>query len=164
MADDPLGTRTDERTMLSGFLDWYRAVVARKVEGLAEEQATRVMTPSGLCPLGIVRHLTWVERLWFQWRVAGEDVSLFTGPDNAVTFGLEPGDTIASVLDGYRAQIEQSRRIVDAASLDDVSVHTSPHFGPVSVRWALLHLVEETARHAGHLDVLREQLDGRTGD
>jgi uncharacterized damage-inducible protein DinB len=165
VADDTFGARSSERVMLSGFLDWYRAVVARKVEGLSDEQASRVMTSSGLSALGVVRHLTWVERLWFRWRVAGEDVTLFTGPDNSVTFRLEPADTVASVLASYRAEIEQAQRITRAAeTLDSLGAHDHPIYGPVSLRWVLVHLIEETARHAGHLDLLREQLDGKTGD
>ena len=151
--------------MLCGFLDWYRAVVARKVEDLAEDDAARVMTPSGVSPLGVVRHLAWVERLWFQWRLAGEDVDLFTGPDNSVTFRLQATDTVASVVAAYRAEIEQAQRVVaSVGSLDDLSARPHPIFGLVSARWVLVHLVEETARHAGHLDVMREQLDGATGD
>ena len=61
--EDSLGVRRDERETLQGFLDWYRAVVEHKVEGLSLDQATTVMTPSGLCPLGVVQHLGWVERL-----------------------------------------------------------------------------------------------------
>jgi hypothetical protein len=163
--NDPFGARSDERAMLSGFLDWYRSVVAHKVEGLSEEQAARAMTPSGVSALGVVRHLAWVERLWFQWRVAGDDVTLDAGPDNSLTFRLEPGDTVASVLAGYHAEIEQSRRIVRAAaSFDELTARPHPIFGPVSMRWVLVHLIEETARHAGHLDLIREQLDGQTGD
>jgi hypothetical protein len=165
MGDDQFGGRSAERAMLCGFLDWYREVVIRKVEGLAEEDAARVMTPSGLSPLGVVRHLAWVERLWFRSRLAGEDVTLFTGPENSVTFRLEPTDTVASVVAAYRAEIEPAHRIVAAvASLDDLSARPHQLFGFVSVRWVLVHLIEETARHAGHLDVMREQLDGATGD
>jgi hypothetical protein len=165
VSDDPFGGRSGERVMLCGFLDWYRAVVARKVEGLADDDAARVMTPSGVSPLGVVRHLAWVERLWFQWRLAGWDVDLFTGPDNSITFRLEPTDTVESVVATYRAEIEQAQRVVAAVeSLDDLGARPHPLFGLVSARWVLVHVIEETARHAGHLDVMREQLDGATGD
>ena len=165
MDDDPLGGRASERVMLGGFLDWYRAVAARKVGGLTEEQAARVATPSGLSPLGIVRHLAWAERQWFRWYLAGEDVALYLGPDNAVTFRLEPADTITSVVATYEAENDAARRIVgDIGSLDQVSARTHPIVGPVTARWVLVHLIEETARHAGHLDVIRERLDGATGD
>ncbi len=151
--------------MLTGFLDWYRAVVIRKVEDLSFDDATRAMTSSGLSPLSIVQHLAWVEEVWFRWRLAGEDVSIFTGgSDNAVTFELKAGDGVETVVDAYRTAIEHSRRITAATSLDAVSVRASAHFGAVSLRSILVHQIEETARHAGHLDVMREEIDGRTGD
>jgi len=160
-----LGGTAPERELLTGVLDWYRAVVVRKVEDLSLDDATRVMTPSGLCPLGVVRHLAWVESLWFRWRLAGEAVEIPDGgDDNAHTFAVRPDDTVASVVAWYRAETDAARRVVAGASLDDRSVRPSPMFGTVTVRWALVHLIEETARHAGHLDLMREQLDGRTGD
>jgi hypothetical protein len=75
MSDDVLGVRRPEREMLTGFLDWYRQVVLNKVDGLSLEQASTTMTPSGLSPLGIVKHLTWVEAAWFRDTFAGEPVS-----------------------------------------------------------------------------------------
>jgi len=165
VADDSLGGQAPERELLSGALDWYRAVVVRKVDDLSFEQATRVLTPSGLSPLSIVQHLAWVECVWFRWRFAAEDVSIFTGgSDNSVTFELRPGDVVESVVASYRDEAEHARRIVAGASLDDVSVRESPLYGRVTLRWILVHLLEETARHAGHLDLMRERLDGRTGD
>ena len=164
MADDALGGQADERALLTGFLDWYRAVVERKVDDLSRDQASRRMTSSGLTPLGVVKHLTWVERHWFQRRFAGETVDLFAGPDNAPTFELAASDSVASVVAAYRAATGDARAITAAAALDDVAVGAHPVFGPVTLRWVLVHLLEETARHAGHLDVMREALDGRTGD
>jgi hypothetical protein len=165
MSDDALGGRAPERELLTGALDWYRAVAIRKVEDLSFEQATRVLTPSGLSPLGIVQHLAWVECVWFRWRFAAEDVPIFTGgSDNTVTFELRPGDVVESVVASYRDEADHARRIVAGAALDDVSTRESPMFGLVTLRWTLVHLIEETARHAGHLDIMREQLDGRTGD
>ena len=152
--------------MLCGFLDWYHAVVPHKVEGLTNEQARTVLTPSGLSPLGIVKHLTLVERDWFRAQFAGEDVDLpDVGDDNAPTFAVEPGDTVENVLDEYRAENEHARRITAATpSLDQLSIRASDLRGHFSLRWVLVHLIEETARHAGHLDVMRESLDGATGD
>ncbi len=165
MVGDELGTRLEERETLCGFLDWYRAVVIHKVEGLTDSDAARVMTPSGLSPLGIVRHLAWVERLWFQRRLEGAEVRLWQGADNAPTFAVAPTDTVMSVVAEYRAATHAASRVVSGIeSLDQLSVEPHPLYGPVSARWVLVHLIEETARHAGHLDVLREQLDGATGD
>jgi hypothetical protein len=154
-----------EREMLTGFLDWYRAVVENKVAGLSRDDATRIMTPTGLSPLGIVKHLADVERRWFRLRFAGEDVAILrTEDDPGADFRIDPGDTVASVVDSYRAAAADSRRLTAQASLDDMAKSESPHYGRVSLRWILVHMIEETARHAGHLDLMREQIDGKTGD
>ena len=164
MSDGGLGGQSGERELLAGFLDWYRSVIERKAEGLTLHQASEPMTPSGLSVLGIVKHLAWVERLWLQWRFAGDNASLDPARDNSVTFRLDATDTIESVLAEYRRQIERGRAIAAQASLDDVSAREHDLFGHVSLRWVLVHLLEETARHAGHLDLMRERIDGRTGD
>jgi hypothetical protein len=154
-----------ERDLLTGFLDWYRAVVERKVADLSLDDATRIMTPTGMSPLGIVKHLGDVERRWFCLRFAGEDVAILRSDDDPdADFRIEPGDTVASVVDFYRNAVADSRRITAQASLDDVSASESPNYGHVSLRWILIHMIEETARHAGHLDLMREQIDGKTGD
>ena len=158
------GGQGDERALLTGFLDWYRAVVERKVVDLSWEQASRPCTRSGLSPLGVVKHLAWVERHWFRRRFLGDDVELFSGPDNAPTFELADSDTVERVVAAYRAAADEARTITAAAALDDLAVGAHPVFGAVSLRWILVHLLEETARHAGHLDLMREAIDGRTGD
>jgi uncharacterized damage-inducible protein DinB len=167
MTDDLLKTRVAEREMLEGYLDWYRAVAAKKLRGLTEEGAARILNPSGLSVLGVVKHLSWAEPLWFRWRFAGEDLEgiEMTGGNNAPSFTLGPNDTIGSVLAAYDDAIEHSRRVVGTAlSLDELAFHPSPKWGTPSLRWILIHMIEETARHAGHLDIMREQLDGATGD
>ena len=123
-------------------------------------------TPSGLSPLGIVKHLTLVERDWFRAQFAGEAVELpEVGDDNAPTFLVEPGDTVDGVLAEYRVENEHTRRVVAATpSLDALSARETDMRGFVSLRWVLVHMIEETARHAGHLDIIRELIDGRTGD
>jgi hypothetical protein len=161
VTDAGLGGQADERELLTGFLDWNRAVVARKVDGLSLEQASRQLTASGLTPLGVVKHLAWVERGWFQRQFAGADLDLRAGAPN---FELSASDTVTSVVADYAAATEESRAATAAASLDDVAVNPHGIYGPVTLRWVLVHMLEETARHAGHLDVMREALDGRTGD
>jgi hypothetical protein len=164
VTDDAFGGQANERELVTGFLDWYRAVAGRKVDGLSLAQASRPMTPSGLTALGVVKHLTWVERHWFQRRFAGADLELYEGPDNAPTFRLDASDSVASVLADYEIAVDESRAVAAVAALDDVAARPHPIFGAVTLRWVLVHLLEETARHAGHLDVMREALDGRTGD
>ena len=163
MDNDVLGVRRPERELLAGFLDWYRQVVTNKVEGLSLEQASTVMTPSGLSPLGIVKHLTWVEAAWFRDTFAAEPI----GSEllSADSFRLTPDETVESVVVGYHDECAHSRRTSDAASsLDELSARAAEVRGHVSLRWILVHMLEETAHHAGHLDLMRETLDGRTGD
>ena len=165
MTDD-LGGRFDERALLVGFLDWYRAIVQNKVADLDRADAVQVMTPTGLSALGVVNHLAYVERSWFQFRFAGRERSVphSADGDNAVQFELGPSDTVASVLAFYRSQIETSNEIAAAAALDDAAAVPHDMWGPVTLRWILVHMIEETARHAGHLDILRELTDGGTGE
>jgi hypothetical protein len=100
--------------------------------------------------------------LWFRWRFAGEDVEV---ADSETTFGIDAGDTVDAIVASYLDECERARAIVAAApSLDASSVRAAPFYGTVSLRWTLVHLIEETARHAGHLDIIRERIDGRTGD
>jgi hypothetical protein len=160
-----LGGQLGERELLEGFLDWYRGVVENKVRGLSLEDATRVMTPTGLSPLGVVKHLGDVEQSWFRQRFAGEEVELPGDDDFHAAFRIDPGETCASVVAFYRESTEHSRRIVSASSLDALGAgDPHPVFGLVSLRWTMVHVLEETARHAGHLDLMREQVDGQTGD
>jgi uncharacterized damage-inducible protein DinB len=162
-ASDHLGARADERTMLDGFLDWYRAVVTRKVEDLSLDDATRVMTPTGLSPLGVVAHLAAVEVGWFVETFAGEPVDPVW--DDHGSFRMRDDDSVASVVTEYRRACDRSRAIAAAApTLDQLSARTDEYRGNVTLRWILVHMIEETARHAGHLDLMREQIDGRTGD
>jgi Protein of unknown function (DUF664) len=163
-----LGGQLGEREMLTGFLDWYRAVVERKLEGLPLADATRELTASGLSALGVLKHLGWVECRWFREAFAGEDVDshrVGDRGDNSHEFLIEPTDTVESVLDSYRAQVARCRTIVaEASSLDTLSRRQHDILGAVSLRWILVHQIEETSRHAGHLDLMREELDGQTGD
>lgn len=163
--DDVLGVRGDERSTITGSLDWYRGVVVNKLDGLADVDAARAMTPSGLSVLGVVKHLTIVEIHWFCITFAGEPDTLpDTGDDNSPTFAVTAEDTVPAVGAAYRAATERARQVVAGAELDALSAGEAHLRGQVSLRWILVHMLEETARHAGHLDLMREQIDGRTGD
>ena len=113
--------------------------------------------------MGILAHLAAVEVGWFTEPFAGATVDPMW--DDHGSFRLRPDDSVESVVEEYRAACASSRAIVDAApSLDALSVDVHNVWGNVSLRWLLVHMIEETARHAGHLDLMREQIDGRTGD
>ena len=162
MTTDHLGGRLDERGLLIGFNDWYRGVIVDKVDGLSLEDATRVMTPSGLSPLNIAGHLAACEIGWFFEKFGGGEVVPFWEPYGE--FQLQGDETVESMLVLYGEACARSRAVVERAeSLDDLSAVPHDVWGHVTLRWVLLHMLEETARHVGHLDLMREQLDGRTG-
>jgi uncharacterized damage-inducible protein DinB len=157
--DEPL--TGDERVMRDGFLDYNRATLLQKCAGLTGEQlATQAVPPSALSLLGLVRHLTDVERNWFRLRFGGQEVALPYGGDAAFT-GVRP-ERAAEELAALVAEQEAARQAVAGLPLDHA--WTSPRWGPMSLRWVLQHMSEEYARHNGHADLLRERLDGRTGD
>jgi uncharacterized damage-inducible protein DinB len=155
--------RAPERETLEAFLDYQRAAVVGKLEGLDKEQATRRLVPSLTTLLGVAKHLAYVEAWWFQDVFSGRDVTYpWTDEDPDAEFRVGGDDTVDSVIALYESMIEQSRSVVAAADLDDLA--TRDVRGSVSLRWILFHMIEETARHAGHMDILRELADGPTGE
>jgi hypothetical protein len=129
---DHLGARGDERSMLSGFLDWYRSVVERKVQDLSLDNAARVMTSTGLSPLGVVAHLAAVEVGWFSETFAGEAVDPMW--EDHGSFRLGGDDTVETVVVEYRLACARSRTIVEASSsLDELSARTDEYRGKVSL-------------------------------
>ena len=158
--------RQNERDTLVGFLDWFRAVAVRKVNGLRLEDAKQIRTPSGMSVLGILKHLGWVERGWFRETFAGEDVEAIDDDgDNSAEFAIADDETVESVIRFYWDEVEAARRVVEgASSLDALSAKETRFGDQVSLRWIMVHMVEETARHVGHLDLMREEIDGQIGD
>jgi Protein of unknown function (DUF664) len=159
---DPPG-ELPEREMLMAFLGFYRTVVVRKVEGLPRDLAIQPADPSILSALGVVKHLGWVERGWSRRAVLGEEYPVpWTDEDPDADLRLEDDETVDSVIAFYRTEGAAADAIWAHHALDEAFVHHS--LGRVSLRWIIIHMVEETARHAGHLDLISERLDGRTGD
>ena len=151
----------DEAQLFSS-LDWNRSVVVRKLDGLTLEQATHLVTPSGVTLLGVVRHLAWCERCWFGHFFLGE--SNDGVDDDDASFSVKAVSSVEEVIADYLAAVERSREIVrDQPSLEVRSALPHEYFGFVTLRWILLHMANETTRHAGHLDILRELTDGQTG-
>ncbi|WP_157987486.1 DinB family protein [Jiangella endophytica] len=153
--------RADEREALILRLDFLRETVVNNVAGLSLVQATTApVAPSTLTPAGIVRHLIGVERWWFAFTFAAlpEVTDPWAGDDGG--FELAPGESLATVVRSYLAECARSNEIVTAHSLDDVAGRDGHDF---DLRYAVLQLVEETARHCGHLDLLREAIDGAAG-
>ncbi|WP_369032214.1 DinB family protein [Streptomyces adonidis] len=160
----------DERAMLSAWLDFHRATLALKCQGLDDRQLRLASAaPSELTLLGLVQHLAEVERNWFQRVFAGLDVPLVYAEGKGDGYTLVPGRGLDEALDVWRAEIARSRQLVaDAASLDEsgrLSEAEAAHVGGqgISLRWIMVHMIEEYARHNGHADLLRELVDGVTG-
>jgi Protein of unknown function (DUF664) len=141
------------------FLGFARESVIRKTEGLDEEQLRRVLVGSGTTLLGLVQHLTVIERYWFGHHVAG------IVPETTWDFGMEVSAdrSAATVVADYRAVCAASDRMIREAGGLDTKVLRPVDGEWRSVRWVLAHMISETARHAGHADILREQIDGATG-
>jgi uncharacterized damage-inducible protein DinB len=160
--DEERGT---ERKTLVWHLDWNRKVAVSKVSGLTWEQATQRLGPSATSAAGIIRHLTDVERWWFRRHLAGEsDVPFrWSEIENDVEFQFDESDTLAAVIADYELACRESRAIIESHTLEDRCARPTGAVHP-SLRWLLVHMIEETARHNGHLDIYVELLTGRTGE
>ena len=151
----PRSPEWTEAEAVGALLQYQRESVVRKVEGLSEDQARTRLVDSDTTLLWLLRHLDRAERMWVLQRFAGGDA----GPlDDTVT----DSDTVASAVAAYRRTWAVVDRAVTGIDLDTPAAEPGPD-GPTSLRWVLLHLLEETARHAGHADILRELIDGSTG-
>lgn len=166
MADLKRGQRNEsasERELLARFLDFERDTVIWKLAGLTPEQLVTKHTPSGMSLLGLVKHLAYVERNWFQVRFLGRDLPIpWRNGDRFSDFRIEPDETPESVLEFYVREISESRRIyAETDSLDTLARDGQPKR---TMRWIMVHMIEETARHCGHADFMREFTDGQTGE
>ncbi|WP_155368674.1 DinB family protein [Catellatospora vulcania] len=157
----------DERILLEGFLDRHRATLLHKCAGLTGAQLHEAsVAPSTLTLLGLVRHMADVERVWFRRRVRGEAVaSLYAHPDGrgGASFDLADPAFAEADLATLAAEQQACREAVAGASLDDTFVHERTQ-ETMSLRWVYLHMIEEYARHNGHADLIREAVDGVTGE
>lgn len=163
-AQDPGDVTTSgERETLEVFVDFYREELKGKLTGLSEADARRKLVPSLTTLIGLIKHNAAVERNWFQHRlleIPREDIALNANGDDR-SWAVRDDETIADVLAEYDAACEISRQNAARYPLD----HVVPHdrLGRLSLRWIYVHMIEELARHAGHADILREQIDGVTG-
>ena len=163
----------DERTTLTEFLDYFRSVVLRKADGLDEAQARQQIGISKMDMLGLIRHMAGVEQWWFSHAFAGSDEPEIwpSDDDPDADWHHSPHDTLAVAVTALHEQIENSRAVVAATtSFDQVTaIDVGPpdipeRFGRRSLRWILVHMIEEYARHCGHADVIRENIDGAVDD
>jgi hypothetical protein len=146
-----------ERAQLLAFVHDNRTEVVALLDGVTEEQARARLVPSATTLLGIVKHCAFVERVWFHVSLAGRSRNEVGIPESGEdSWVLENDDTIASVLADYRAAWAEADEIAAPYDLDDLATHNRR--GPLTLRWIYVHMVEELARHAGHGDILREQV------
>ncbi|WP_374222344.1 DinB family protein [Rhodococcus sp. KRD162] len=150
----------DERTQFDAFVEDYRNSFEAALEGLTEEQARRRLVPSATTLLGLVKHVTWMQRVWFEECIGGtsrRELGLVQNPEQS--FRLDAADTVSSVLESYRIACGNARAAVDNLSLD--AIVTGHRAGPRTVRWVYLQVLRELAHHRGHADILREQISAR---
>jgi hypothetical protein len=162
MSDQP-GTFADDvidqpiRAQFEAFLDDHRGALHDSLDGLTEEQARRSLVPSRTTLLGLVKHATFVEKVWFDEAVtcrSRTQIGIPATPDDS--FVLADGDTIGGVQRAHREACEASRRATSSLGLDDVL--RGNRRGPLPLRWVYLHMLRELAQHGGHADILREQI------
>jgi hypothetical protein len=165
---EPSETLADPRELLAAYLDFYRDAILRKLDGLPEEELRRSRLPTGWTPLELLKHLAGVERRWFRWGFAAEQLEspwIEESPDGRWQVGA--GETVDEVRALFLDECARSRRIAAAARLEDVS-RTGGRFSPSdphpTLAWIMFHVLQEYARHAGHLDVVRELADGTVGE
>ncbi|SDM21413.1 DinB family protein [Allokutzneria albata] len=161
MDDEPDITLGDPAELLAGYLDYYRSEVLRKIDGLSETELRSSRVPSGWTPIGLVNHLAHMERRWLRWGFRAEQVDDPWGDSGNWT----PQTPTADVITFYREQAEHSRKIAASAGLAEraraggrFTEDDRPTLG-----WILFHVLQEYARHAGHLDIARELTDGSVG-
>ncbi|UYM03837.1 DinB family protein [Solicola gregarius] len=166
---EPSDQLSDPAELLPAYLDFYRSTLLAKLDGLSDDDLRRSILPSGWTPLELLKHLTYVERRWLVWGFEAEPVDAPWGDHDPDTerWHVDADETLHGLRAEFLDQCERSRSIVAAADLGDrasvggrfATVDEAPYLS-----WILFHLVQEYARHVGHLDVVRELLDGSTGE
>ena len=155
----------DERTQLDAWLDFQRATLLKKCDGLnAAQMKMHPVATSKLSLLGLIRHMTFVEQVWFETTFAGHDTSDYykTEGDRDADFNDLDSAAVEEVIDLYLKSVKVSRELCAGHSLDELA--TKPRRGrEVDLRWIFVHMIEEYARHNGHADIIRELVDGATG-
>jgi len=165
---EPPGMLADPGELLSSYLDYYRAVILRKLDGMSEEELRATRLPSGWTPLGLLKHLTHMERRWFRWGFMGEPVVNPWGPAGLGSdWIVSPEESAARLVAAFEEECKRSRAVVAGARLTDRARSggrfNPPHDHPTLI-WILYHVLQEYARHAGHLDIVRELADGSVGE
>jgi uncharacterized damage-inducible protein DinB len=166
---EPPKSLSDPSELFVAYLDWYRSVIARKLKGMSEQELRTAVLPSGWTPIELLKHLVYMEQRWLVWGFQGEQVSSPWGDHDPQTERWQVGaqETLKQLLAALDEGGQKTRAIIAVASLDDLGA-VGGRFDEDSVRpslsWILFHVLQEYSRHAGHLDIVRELIDGETGE
>ncbi|MDQ4052463.1 MAG: DinB family protein [Actinomycetota bacterium] len=163
---EPTTPIEDQRDVLLGYLAFYRSVLVDKLEGLDDESLHVSRLPSGWSPLELLNHLTHVEMRWLEWGFEGREVGDPWGDSRDGRWHVEPGVSLAQLVTSLHEQAARSEAVVRAHDLSETGAPGERWEGepPAALGRILLHLLQEYARHVGHLDIVRELADGRTGE
>ncbi|MFC7308223.1 DinB family protein [Streptomyces monticola] len=168
-AVEPPDDLTDPRELVLAYLDYYRAALLRKLDGMSEEDLRNSRLPSGWAPLALLKHLAFVERRWFRWGFAAEQVDPIWGEEDPDTQKWQVGDeeSTEAIRALFLDECARTRKIVAGAELQEPA-RSGGGFNPPdhhpALIWILFHVLQEYARHVGQLDVVRELADGVTGE
>ncbi|WP_433465484.1 DinB family protein [Spirillospora sp. CA-128828] len=167
LLDGPGVGVSDTRELLVGYLEWYREALMRKISGLSDERLRTPVEPLGWSPLGLIQHLGWVERRWMRWGFAAEDVVAYPPGGDDTEWDTPDDRPTAQIMAFYQDEVDKARDLVAGAAMTDTAGiggrFQKPADAP-SLGRILFHLLQEYARHTGHLDIARELIDGRTGE
>ncbi|MGI5473035.1 DinB family protein [Streptomyces sp. CA-132043] len=165
--DGPAVDVSDARELLLGYLAWYREALLRKISGLSDDQLRTPVEPLRWSPLGLVQHLGRVERRWLRWGFAAEDVLAYPPGGDEAEWTVPADTPVGTVITAYRDEVNAASSLIAAAALTDKARvggrFPTPDQAP-SLGRILFHLLQEYARHVGHLDIARELIDGETGE
>jgi len=167
-ADSPAGALSNPKELLLAYLDFYRSVIARKLDGLSDAELRASRLPSGWTLREMLKHLVYMERRWLRWGFVAEQVPAPWGDDDATgRWHVGPEETATELIAAMHAGGVRTRAIAAETDLSDVAA-IGGRFPEDALRptlaWTLFHVLQEYARHAGHLDIARELVDGATGE
>jgi uncharacterized damage-inducible protein DinB len=159
----PVASRSE---VFLGYLDYFRSVLVDKLDGLPDSELRQSRLPSGWTPLELLKHLTYVELRWLEWGFDGRDVGEPWGDNKDDRWYVAPEETLADLVTALTAQAARSRAVVESHELTDIGRPGERWDGadPPALERILFHLVQEYARHVGHLDIVRELADGKVGE
>lgn len=162
----PTDSRSSRTEVFLGYLAYFRSVMVDKLQGLSDDELRRSRLPSGWTPLELLEHLIHVERRWLVWGFEGRPVAEPWGDQRDGRWYVGADENLADLVQALDEQAEVTRAVVQAHELSDVGQPGERWDGaePASLERVLFHLLQEYARHVGHLDVVRELVDGTTGE